>query len=219
MLNKGICLDFDGTLVNSGPKGTGASKLLRAARASNLPTNHVTKADITALWGKSAPYIINSLWPEADIATVFETWKVIDRTEPLEVFQGIHDALDALSSRYVLSILTNRDRDSTQRQLIMNRLIQYFRFVVTPEISAVKKPKPESMRVIFDGYSQLGISKKDIILVGDIVKIDWYLARDVGVKFFGVLSGGTETFENFRNAGVPEDNIIDSVVDLPDILL
>jgi len=68
-------------------------------------------------------------------------------------------------------------------------------------------------------YSELGIKKEDIVLVGDTVHGDWGLAKALSLDFYAVTCGGVDTREKFLEAGVPEDNIFESVAHLAPTLL
>ncbi|KKS12714.1 MAG: hypothetical protein UU70_C0035G0009 [Candidatus Yanofskybacteria bacterium GW2011_GWA1_41_6] len=75
------------------------------------------------------------------------------------------------------------------------------------------------MDPVFKKYGADPTGRGNVILIGDTVEGDWKLAQAVGLEFYAVTSGGMDTREKFITAGVSEDHIIDSVADLPQILL
>ena len=95
----------------------------------------------------------------------------------------------------------------------------FFDFIVTPDWINAKKPDPEMMGPVFQKFEQAGVPRQNIILIGDTLAGDWQLAQTLKLEFFAVLAGGINSREEFLRAGVPENRIIYSVADLPDILI
>ncbi len=218
MIPRGLCFDLDGTLINSGPGGL--VRLCKVARILNLPMNEETETKLRKMWGQHPLNIIKASWPEVNIGQFYRQWEALDIAEPFPVFPGIKDALAKFYfNNFYLSILTSRNIRTAIAQLEYNDLLQFFRLVIAGDSGPHKKPDPRSIEPIFDKYRGMSISPKQVIFVGDTVEGDWKLAQAVGIEFFAVLSGGMDTREKFLTAGVPENHIIDSVADLPAILI
>lgn len=218
MINRGICFDLDGTLIDSGPGGL--IQFRKVARILNLPMNDKIEADLRLMWGQHPSNLIKTAWPNTDIGQFFQQWEELDITETFPVFPGVKKTLNKFCrNNFYLSILTSRNFRTAIAQLDHNDILQFFGLVISTDSSPYKKPDPRSIEPIFDRYRGVGINPKQIIFVGDTVEGDWKLAQAVGIEFFAVLSGGMDGREKFLTAGVPEDHIIDSVADLPRILL
>ena len=212
MLNKGICFDLDGTLIDSGPGGM--VQFCKVAKILNLPINAKMEARIKEMWGQHPAHLIKAAWPDTDIAGFYKQWGDLDIAEPWPVFPGTTEALEKLFQHFQLSILTSRNIRTAIPQLRHNNLLSYFGFILAADSTSYKKPHPKSIDPILKW-----ITKENLIFVGDTVEGDWKLAQAAGIEFFAVLSGGMNTRDKFLSAGVPEDHIINSVSDLPGILL
>lgn len=217
MISRGICFDMDGTLLDSGPEEL--RRFFRIARSRNLPLNPEIEAKVLSVWGQAATSLIKLAWPEENVAEFYKDWEDLDNSEPLPLFSGTKEALIRLRKIFYLSILTNRYMRTVQTQITRNDLEFLFEFIITPECGGPKKPDPMSMDPVFEKYQALGIDPKNVIYVGDTIAADWKLCQSIGIEFYAVLCGGMDTREKFLASGVPEDHILDSVADLPRILL
>ena len=212
IINRGLCFDLDGTLIDSGSEAL--KRVLKITRLLNLPATPEIEKTLKDLWGQHPSILIKTVWPNADIGQFYKEWENLDIAEPFPLFPGIKDAIEKLFQHFQLSILTSRNIKTTISQLKYNNLLSYFGVVLAADSSPFKKPHPESIGPILKW-----IRKEDLIFVGDTIEGDWKLAQATGIEFYAVLSGGIDTREKFLAAGVPVDHIIDSVTDLPQILL
>lgn len=218
MVKRGLCFDLDGTLIDSGPGGL--IQFCKVAKILNLPMNEKMEAELKLIWGQHPSNLIKTAWPDADIGKFYKQWEDLDVAEPFLAFPGIKEALTELCyNNFYLSVLTSRNFWTAIAQLEHNDLSQFFGLVIAADSSPHKKPDPRSMEPIFQKYRETGVNPKQVIFVGDTVEGDWKLAQATGIEFFAVLSGGMDTCEKFLTAGVPKDHIINSVADLPGILL
>ena len=218
MAIQGICFDLDGTLIDS--VSTGLIRICEVAKNLNLPMDEKIEMIIKTRCGQHPHDLIMAAWPNVDSIQFYKKWQELDIAEPFSVFPGIKEALtDLYSERFYLTVLTNRDFKTTARQLEHNNILQFFDLVIGADLSHYKKPDPRSIVPIFHRYRGVGVNPKKSILVGDTVENDWKLAQAVEVEFFAVTFGGMDTREKFINAGVSEDHIINSVADLPKILI
>ncbi len=216
MLKRGLCFDLDGTLIDSGLGGL--EQLQKVAKSLNLPMDEKTEAKLKAMWGQPTSNLIKAVWPQTDIDQFYRQWN-LDFAELWPVFPGTKETIKKLFEYFHLSILTNRDTGTTIIHLKHNGILHYFGLVVAADTSPYKKPHLKSIDPILNLYGKVGIGPGQMIFVGDTVEYDWKLAEAVGIEFFAVLSGGMDNREKFLAAGVPEDHIINSVADLPRILL
>ncbi|MEQ8905408.1 YjjG family noncanonical pyrimidine nucleotidase [Ekhidna sp.] len=88
-------------------------------------------------------------------------------------------ALNYLSNRYELHIITNGFLDAQNRKLSSSGIDKYFKVMVTSECIDSRKPSPE----IFEySLSLAGASKSDSIMIGDNPRTDIHGAREFGMK-------------------------------------
>ena len=217
MAKRGLCFDLDGTLIDSSKSGL--ERILQLAKSGNLPITPEIEQGIRNMWGANLLLIIETFWPQGDPRAFFAAWEDLDIAEPHPAFPGTREALEKLNPYFDMSIVTNRHPKTIFAQLLHNGIVEFFGQIITPAHNGYKKPDPEIMEPIFEKYKADQIEREDIILIGDTIEGDWKLAQAVGIEFYAVLSGGMDTREKFLAAGVPEDHIIDSVADLPRILL
>lgn len=218
MFSQGICFDLDGTLIDSGPGGF--VQLRKVVKKLNLPMNPQIEARLRTMWGQHPAKLIQSVWPNADVGQFYKEWEELDMAQPFPVFPETYDVLsDLFINHFYLSILTSRNLKTAIAQLRHNNILHLFGKIIAGNSGPHKKPDPRSIEPIFDKYRDFHIDPKKTIFVGDTVEGDWKLAQAVGIEFFAVLSGGMDSYDKFVSAGVPKDHIIDSVADLPRILI
>lgn len=88
-------------------------------------------------------------------------------------------ALNYLSNRYELHIITNGFLDAQNRKLSSSGIGKYFKIMVTSECINSRKPSPE----IFEySLNQAGATKADSIMIGDNPRTDIQGAREYGIK-------------------------------------
>lgn len=214
---RGLCFDLDGTLIDSARDGM--SRVFKVAKKRGLFVNADTENRLRSMWGKDPITIIKTLWPEENQRLFFEEWENLDIAEPHQAFPGTKKALEKLSKRFYMSIVTNRRYRTVPAQLEHNDIDKFFGLIITPDYKDYKKPDPRIMQLLFKDHFSVGILPDDIILIGDTIEGDWNLAKAVGMDFYAVTSGGIDTKERFLAEGVPEDHILDSVADLPRVLI
>ncbi len=217
MVQRGICFDLDGTLIDSGREGL--KRILKLAAIRNLPVTPEVERRIRSIWGAELLKLLRTIWPDEDPKAFLTEWQNLDIAEPLPAFPGTRKALKQLNSRFYMSIVTNRLFRTIMPQLEKNNIAEFFGLIITPEYNGHKKPEPEIMDPVFARYEASDINRHQITLVGDTVEDDWKLAQATGIEFYAVLCGGMDTREKFLAAGVPEEHILDSVADLPRVLL
>lgn len=217
MVSRGLCFDLDGTLIDSGRKGL--KRLLGLAVTRNLSLTPETEQRIRGMWGSDPIKLLQTIWPDENPQAFFIEWENLDNAEPHLAFPGTRESLEKLSPHFNMSIVTNRAFRTIMNQLLYNDIAQFFGLIITPEYNGHKKPEPEIMEPVLKRYKDNLIEPENVILVGDTVAGDWKLAQAIGLEFYAVLCGGVDSRKKFLAAGVPENHIINSVVDLPKILL
>lgn len=212
-LKRGLCFDLDGTILDS--VATGPERFVEVSRRIGLPVDSETINRVRAVFGKPTDKLIMAVWPGLAPEIFIRAWQKLEVQELLPMISGALETLTKLNKEFLLSILTNRDSISTDFQI--GPIKHFFRFVITHDNMHCFKPDPKSMAMVFRNYEIFGTTKENIIYVGDNVNADFGLARITGTSFYAVTSG-VNTFEEFLNAGLSADRILNSIADLPKIL-
>ncbi|WP_425393011.1 YjjG family noncanonical pyrimidine nucleotidase [Ekhidna sp.] len=88
-------------------------------------------------------------------------------------------ALNYLSGKYELHIITNGFLDAQNRKLSNSGISKFFNVMVTSECANSRKPSPE----IFEySLKEAGASKSESIMIGDNPRTDIHGAREFGLK-------------------------------------
>lgn len=104
-------------------------------------------------------------------------------------------ALNYLSNRYELHIITNGFLDAQNRKLSSAGITDYFKVMVTSECIDARKPNPE----IFEhSLNEAGATKSDSLMIGDNPRTDIQGAKDFGMKtVFYDPSGSKKSLADF----------------------
>lgn len=211
-LEKGLCLDLDGTIIDSCHYGL--KKLEGIITARGLPYDPEIEKKILSLWVGPPDKIIREVWPDCDVKGIVKEWG--EDYKPISLVPRGFEALIKLFCNFYLSILTSRGRESTHFHVHSYKHL--FRFVITSDDTEFHKPDPRSMRPVITNYKELGVTQINIIFVGDSVNADWRLAQTLGMNFYAVTSG-VNSKRDFIVAGLSHHRILNSIADLPDVLI
>ena len=212
---KGVVFDFDGVLLDS--RSVGCERFAEIARSLHLPIFDDTVERIKKIWGAPASVLVTACWPDTCVDTFMRQWEKLDGTYPIALFPGTKEAVELLSSQFVLSILTSRGR-STHFQMQYHVIGQLFSFVCTLDDSPAPKPHSSSIDPLLDLYSEHhNLSLCDLVLVGDSVHSDYGLARAISMDYIAA-SWGNNSREDFLAAGLPAEYVADSMEHLLQIL-
>ncbi len=212
---KGVVFDFDGTLLNSNVAGR--ERFAQIAISLGLSVSETAAEKITKMWGAPGYVLIEACWPGADTDAFMYHWEKFDSENPLQLFPGAREAVEALSASLLLSLLTSRDW-STHAQLREHGIDSLFTFVCTLEDSPRPKPHPRSIESLLHSYHEdHGVTQNDLVLIGDSVHSDYGLAKAIGMDFIAA-SWGNNTRDEFLAAGVKEEYIADSIEHLLQML-
>ena len=212
MTRRGLCLDLDGTIIDSCQYGL--RKLESIVRARDLPYDPEIEKKILSLWVGPPEKIISEVWPGSDTKDIVKEWGKDDK--PISLVPGGFEALINLFCFFYLSILTSRGRESTNFHIQAYRHL--FRFVITSGDTEFHKPDPRSMHPVFKNYEMLDVQQENIIFVGDNIDADWKLAQSLEMEFYAVTSG-VNSRDEFIAAGVSPDHVLNTIADLPKILI
>ena len=125
----------------------------------------------------------------------------------MKLMEGVENVLASLNIKK--AIVTSAAEPYLKR--ILKDFINYFDTIVTQELTKNHKPEPEPLLL---ACKKLEIKPAEAVYVGDRL-IDFETAKNAGMDFIGILSGGTSE-EEFKKAGVKK--MTSSLIDLLNIL-
>lgn len=212
---KAIIFDFDGTLLDSTREGIG--RFTKIAVSLGLKVTDVMRAEARAIWGMPGHVMVERFWPDMHTAIFMHAWEEYDCVNQINLFPGVKETIETLSRLLSLSILTSRSH-SAPVQLRLHGMEEYFDSICTINDCPAPKPDPRSMEPLLAHYAQLDIKKDHLLLVGDSVHSDYGLARAAQMDFIA-LTWGNNSREDFLNARLDDRCIIDTIEDLPHIIM
>jgi phosphoglycolate phosphatase len=222
---KAVLTDFDGTLVDS--VRYGAESVITAVK--NL--GHLVPKNIydkffnpkNGKWGRRPVEIIMHCFNlnQEQAEAVDNEWGRIDKFTNIPIIYGaIETLLCAKSLKLKLGILSNRDRQSLMEGLSYYNIADFFEtdLIQGGNDWFFHKPNPYSFYLLLHKLSLSGITSDQVIFIGDTPD-DFKAAQGMGIRNFSVLTGMHRKKENFLELGQKEENILDSIFNLPEKLL
>ena len=210
---KAILLDWDNTIANSFDQLV----LFHQQVGRQLGWPPVTKEQIQALWSKPFEELIQALWPAQDSKDFDMAYRRHILNETVPEIKGAATTIAKLKSSFLLGILTAAPRFEVEH--FMKRLglntADFFAIQAAGE-SQYHKPDPRVFDPLLLQLQECNISKNEVLYVGDSLS-DFYAARGAGLQFIAVLTGSTNR-EQFQAAGVSSDEILGSLIELPERL-
>ncbi len=206
-----VIFDLDGVILNSCTEGMeGIIKMVEASGFTIPPNIRSTLKDN---WGKTPAKALEISFG-LDPQTSREISKRWGELSPLPLVAGAENVLSTLKfiKKMKLGLLTSRDWTSLFPILKHHLLIRFFGSCIQCENDFPHiKPDPR----VFDYILELlGVSRDGCIYIGD-TPIDFAAAHDKGIENISVLTGVNEK-NDFLAIGQKEENVINSIADLPE---
>ncbi|TSC72107.1 MAG: Uncharacterized protein G01um101438_735 [Parcubacteria group bacterium Gr01-1014_38] len=207
-------LDFDGTLIDSLTQGITLMKRIVATLGCQEPDWEYVRRR----WGTYWRVLLADALPDADVEVFHEHWRVLEQecTDGYPPYPGARATVETLRARGLATALhTNRGPsgrlDDRLREANLPRTL--FDVIHTPEDGTPPKPHPDSLRAVLHKLNLR--DPRSAYVVSDHTD-DAHMAREVGCRFIGVLTGAANRadFERF-GAHV---TIVDSIADVPGIV-
>jgi len=200
-----LLFDFDGTLIDTIP---GIWRLYLEV-SEELGLSKKSYGEFSRHLGKTWRNVLHSLWPDVDVEE-FTRHYDFTREDPQPI-PDVNRALDILSQRHRLAVLTSRGGESLKHHAgKVNLNLDYFEAIYHRNNTDYHKP---DCRVFEEVASKLEAEKNDITYIGDSL-VDYNCAQEAGVEFIGVLTGPLNREEARKN----KMNFLESVADLPGYL-
>jgi HAD superfamily hydrolase (TIGR01509 family) len=182
-MNKAVLFDFDMTLIDSSHGVTFCLNMV----AERFGLEKVERPEVLKTIGYPMEEAMKMLWGAFDPSW---TNHYRDHLAPFEYeklvpFDGVRETLEKLRGNdVVMAVVSNRRR--LLPALSGTGLDGFFSLAVGMEDVKVPKPDPESIHLVLQ---KLGVSKDSAFFVGDS-EVDAIAARNAGVRFIGVTTGG-----------------------------
>lgn len=208
---KKIGVDFDGVIVASNHNF--ATEFI--AITKNISGRDISKQAIFSIWGLTLSGLLEKLCPEISLSIYFQERKRLGFHQNFPtLIPGVIEAIELISARIPISIITNRESQTLFEILEELRVdISLFEKIQSSNDTDYDKPHPK----VFDDFL-VRYRAQEMLYIGDHHKTDYLAAAGAGIHFVGVLSGGISTQEDFISAGVPRKMILNSLADVPNHL-
>lgn len=128
------------------------------------------------------------------------------------VIDGVTKALEELNPHFPMTVISARGRRGTEAFINTCGFNKYFKAVVSAQTAHRTKPHPAP---IIWAAEKMGVAPENCLMIGDTT-VDILAGKRAGAQTVGVLSGFGEEKELIEKGA---DLIIDSVSDLPEILI
>ena len=204
-----ILFDFDGTIMDTNDLIIDSWHYTFKKFGKEVPP----LSEITSNFGEPIMDIIKKLFPDKDpdhVVKVYREYHNDNFRSGTGLFPGVMDMLHEFSVRkYLMAIVTNRIRHSTEMGLNNCGIMSLFGSVVCDGEAARSKPFPEP---VFLALDQLSSSADRAILIGDSQN-DIICGRNAGILTVRV-EWAVATDEKYDDAAAKPDYTIERPDDL-----
>jgi len=200
---KAVIFDLNGVLMDD---TLDFVKVFQEAAEENglkIPTKEDVISTLGLTWSVMTKKILGD--DEKYKPTLERIWKKYE--DGMKLMPGVEKIIIGLKMKK--AIVTSAGEDYVKR--ILKNLVSQFDVIITQESTKKHKPDPEPL---FFACDKLGIKPEEAVYVGDRI-IDFETAKNAGMDFIGILSGGTSE-EEFKKSGVTK--IIKSLGELLEIV-
>jgi phosphoglycolate phosphatase len=188
---RSVTIDLDGTLLDTVPDlAAAANAMLRELGRPELPIE-----TIAAFIGRGIPKLVARCLPDLDEAAVDQAQVIFRRHYAIEngrrsaLFPGVLEGLQALRAAGLpLAVITNKAAAFTEPLLVATQLAPWFRFAVSGDTLAHKKPHPAQL---LHACERMGTLPAENLHIGDSHH-DAVAARAAGCPVFIVPYGYNE---------------------------
>lgn len=207
---KVILFDLDDTLIKTFSTKKEALKQL----AQKYYGVQLNDSLIKKHWGKPMKELLGALIPNIDnFEEAINGYVELRKNFPTTSYEDTIPALKKLSKQYLLGIITSKSNRYLQDDFDISGIPQELFFIIqAEEETTVHKPNPKVFDFALKKLKDKNIKNSEVVYVGDRLS-DFYAARAVGFKFYGILNGTTSDKE-FKAQGAKTIKDISQLLDL-----
>jgi phosphoglycolate phosphatase len=166
------------------------------------------------VWGLPWRIMLSRLHPDVDPDEFMQMYEQMHSSATTHSILGMKDVFATLFGKhYVLGIVSAKPTKSLQQRVLYFDIKKYLLFELGAEDTHHHKPDPRAFLEALEKLRPYYMNPSEVLYVGDLI-IDATSAKGAGLSFVGVLTGIT-TKREFLDAGVREENILESIRDLP----
>lgn len=201
MQPKAIIFDLDDTLIDT----FNYVHFYMQQYSKSFGFTTPSKKKLKGVWGKRSSEIVSALWPQANVDHYWEVASYFRQSngDKLTTHNGAAELLkDLKKANIYLGLFTNARMVWAEWVLKKYNLFKYFDYIQTEENTKFHKPHPNSMEEIIKELKLKGINKEEVIYIGDSL-IDYFTAKNSGIKFYGILTGPFQK-DDFPTESLPE---------------
>jgi len=210
MTTKSILFDFDDTLVKTFETKKEALKELGRQYYNIELDDEVIRSN----WGKPIKSLFSALFnDDKNFEKAIKDYSKIRTAFPTSVYADTLSTLRKLSENFVLGMVTSNRRDYLKNDFSLVGLDEnLFTIIQTSEECKVHKPDPKVFDYALEILSKKGIKRSDVLYIGETL-LDFYAARDAGLRFLG-LPDRTVSKDEFDKAGAETITMISELLAL-----
>jgi len=166
---------------------------------------------------------LRKIWPELKDASLYRAYRAIlsefDERLVYPLFEGAEETLALLRQRgFILVLCTNNSSEGVIAKFKKAGLaLDTFSVICTASTNHMK-PDPGILKPLYQNFPD--IMRDEAVIVGDSCA-DFYLAKDLDIDFLAIVSNtpkGGMSKEAFIKLGVPQNMILGSINEIPDLL-
>ena len=200
---KHVWFDLEGTLTIRSDEFNDAHNQLRYetfAEVIGKPLTEELKQEFEDLYAEhgSNSAVFRSFGCASDFWQ--KRFNTLDKTKYYKPVKTIYTTLEKLKEKVPISIFTNMKPDEVERTLKIIKVDKtLFKFIITGDDIKERKPALDGF---YEMIERSGLPPKEILYIGDRVKIDILPAKEVGMKTCLVWSKSDEadySFEKFED--------------------
>lgn len=188
-----IFFDIDGTLWDSDDEMVMRLGRILEPLGRFLPERDPRRAARRLMMSLDAPglYLYSLFYRSEFVGRLVEAgsrWSgnlKAENSSPHKLIDGVDRMLPLLARRFALAVVSARSQQSTVEFLIQNKLLRYFKIVVTGQTCRRTKPHPDP---VLYAAQKLGLAPQNCLMVGD-TPADVSAGRCAGAQTAAVLCG------------------------------
>jgi phosphoglycolate phosphatase len=207
-----VIFDFDDTLLATFEVRCNA--FILAAAQFDYQISEVT---VRENWGKPLPQFIFDVLPGVDVNAFEKYYIEYIKQHPSNLLPGAINILKTLDTRNVImAIVSASSNQVLYHDMKRTEIDTYFSFVYGANDIKYHKPDPRSLYPAIDNFNKCGISRNNVIFIGDSVR-DYLAANGNALQFFAVTTG-LDSRKSFIKSGLNTRFIAENLLEIEKML-